>query len=252
MKKNTRKSLLLIFGSIVSWSLMLGVPIQAATEDEQIALKLATLLRSSRKVISDNQDLINEQKTGKNLTAQRVLEEGKANYAKATGQPFPTLNKATKEGKLLQAEIDSIQEVMTDAQTLINDPNLGFKGFLPAVFAKRVADAFKPKVGEEAYLKLTAPKELIRNRANRPDPWEDSVIKTKFQGGGWEKGKAFSETTDLNGKKAYRLLIPEYYGPSCLSCHGDPKGELDITGGKKEGMKLEDLGGAVSAAIYLK
>ena len=141
---------------------------------------------------------------------------------------------------------------MNDAQKLINDPNLGFKGFLPAVFAKRVSDAFREKVGEEAYLKLTAPKELIRNRANRPDTWEDSVIKTKFQGGGWEKGKAFSETTDLNGKKAYRLLIPEYYGPSCLSCHGDPKGETDITGGKKEGMKLEDLGGAVSAAIYLK
>ena len=47
-------------------------------------------------------------------------------------------------------------------------------------------------------------------------------------------------------------MIPEYYGPSCLSCHGDPKGAPDITGGKKEGGKPDELGGAISVAIYVK
>ena len=36
----------------------------------------------------------------------------------------------------------------------------------------------------------------------------------------------------------------------CLNCHGDPKGELDITGGKKEGGQLGELGGAISVVIY--
>ena len=60
------------------------------------------------------------------------------------------------------------------------------------------------------------------------------------------------QEAQLNGRRAYRVLIPEYYETSCLACHGEPKGSEDITGGKKEGAKLGDLGGAISAAIYLK
>ena len=85
-----------------------------------------------------------------------------------------------------------------------------------------------------------------------PDVWEEQTIKTKFQTAGWKKGKFVEEEGELNGRKAYRLLIPEYYEASCLACHGEPKGATDITGGKKEGGKLGDLGGALSAALYLK
>ena len=52
------------------------------------------------------------------------------------------------------------------------------------------------------------------------------------------------------GKQAFRLILPEYYKESCLGCHGGPKGERDITGGKKEGGVLGELGGAISVAIY--
>jgi hypothetical protein len=187
-----------------------------------------------------------------NLTAKKVLEEAKANYAKATGHPLPTLDKTSMEGMMLQAELEAIQEVMDQAQPLINDPNRGFKGFLPAVFAYRVAKRFSQKVGDLAYLKLTAPEELIRHKGNMPDDWEKQTIKNKFQSAGWKKGGFVAEVAELNGKKAYRLLIPEYYEASCLACHGEPKGATDISGGKKEGGKLGDLGGAVSAAIYLK
>jgi len=85
-----------------------------------------------------------------------------------------------------------------------------------------------------------------------PDAWEEQMIKTKLQSPDWPKSKAVAEEAELNAKKAYRLLIPEYYQASCLACHGEPKGATDITGGKKEGRKLGDLGGAISAAIYLK
>jgi uncharacterized protein DUF3365 len=153
---------------------------------------------------------------------------------------------------MLQVELEAIQEVMDEAQALINDPNRGFKGFLPALFAYRVAERFSQKVGDLASLKLTAPKELIRRRSNLPDTWEEQMIKSKFQSAGWEKGEFVAEEAELNGKNAYRLLIPEYYEASCLACHGEPKGAMDISGGKKEGGKLGDLGGALSAAIYLK
>ena len=37
--------------------------------------------------------------------------------------------------------------------------------------------------------------------------------------------------------------------PSCLSCHGEPKGELDITGYPKEGAHEGDLGGIISITL---
>ena len=49
---------------------------------------------------------------------------------------------------------------------------------------------------------------------------------------------------------AQRTLIPEYYGASCLSCHGSPQGEIDITGFAKEGAKEGDLGGIISITLY--
>ncbi len=231
------------------------MPEEAASQkefDHTIALHLTTLLRSARQVISDHQDLINQRRTGKDLTAKKVIEEAEANYAKTTGHPLPTLDKTSVEGTMLQAELEAIQEVMDQAQPLINDPNRDFKGFLPAIFAYRVAQSFSQKVGDLAYLKLTAPEEMIRHKGNMPDAWEKQTIKNKFQSAGWKKGGFVTEVAELNGKKAYRLLIPEYYEVSCLACHGEPKGATDISGWKKEGGKLGDLGGAISAAIYLK
>jgi Protein of unknown function (DUF3365) len=188
----------------------------------------------------------------KNLTPDRIIEAVKADYAKTIGQPIPTLDPSSLEGGLLQAELQAIRDVIDRAQPLINDPKRGFKGFIPAVFAHLVAEDFNRKVGDLAYLKLTAPSELIRNPRNYPDAWEDQTIKGKLQAAKREKGSYVTDETELDGKKAYRLLIPEYYEPSCLACHGEPKGELDITGGKMEGGKLGDLGGAISVGIYLQ
>jgi hypothetical protein len=231
------------------------MPEDAASQDEidhTVLLHLTTLLRSARQVISDQQDIINEPKAGKNLIGKNLVEQARTKYAEQTGHPVPSLDPTSAEGQMLQAETDAMREVMDQAQPLINDPHRGFKGFLPAVFAYRVAESFSRKVGELAYLKLTAPAELVRHQPNLPDAWEDQMIKSKFQSAGWKKGDFVEQEAQLNGKKAYRVLIPEYYETSCLPCHGEPRGSTDITGGKREGRKLGDLGGAISGAIYLK
>jgi len=46
-----------------------------------------------------------------------------------------------------------------------------------------------------------------------------------------------------------RVLLPLFYGKDCLSCHGTPKGERDVTGYPREGAKEGDLGGAISVKI---
>jgi hypothetical protein len=85
-----------------------------------------------------------------------------------------------------------------------------------------------------------------------PDCRSSGAIKETFQTPEWKKGEFVAEDAPLNGRDAYRLLIPEYYEQSCLACHGKPKGERDITGGEKEGASLGDLGGSISVAPYLK
>jgi len=222
-----------------------------AATDEEVAVSLATLLRASRAVISKNQKHINDPSVGdKGLSSATVVKTAKENYKKATGSSLDDIDPGSVQGKLLQAELQAITEVMDTAQENINRKDVGLKGFLPAVFARLVTQKFKASSAGVATLKLTAPKEWVRNRANRPDKWEHNVIEKTFKSPDHPRNKHVTEATKVKGKDAFRLILPEYYKKSCLGCHGEPKGELDITGGKKEGGKLGQLGGAISVVIF--
>jgi hypothetical protein len=133
---------------------------------------------------------------------------------------------------------------------MIDMKGVGFKGFIPATFARLVNERFEEKVGDKAKIKVTAPEDLIRNRKARPDEWEQHVIEQDFLSAGWPKGKSFTENVEVNGRPSFRMLIPEYYSASCLTCHGGPKGEVDVTGYPKEGKAEGDLGGAISITLF--
>lgn len=250
----------IVAAGLLSAGLLLGLggvwvtaSAQQGANHEALAGHLGVILRSARKVISDNQSLINDKDKGdKGLSAEKVVALTKQNYKEATGKELANPNSGTLESKLTKAALESIKEVMDKAQPLINKPGMGLKGFLPAAFARQVSAEFTKKADGIAVMKLTAPKSYVRNRSNLPDAWEDQVIEGKFKASGWTRGQGFSELGEHKGQRAYRLIIPEYYGASCLACHGEPKGERDITGGKKEGGKEGELGGAISVAIYVK
>jgi hypothetical protein len=228
-------------------------PAAAADDDDKPALAqdVAVLFRSARGVISDNQALINDPaKADKALTAAKVIAGAKDKYTKASGHPLVDVDPTTLSGQVRAAMFAAIKEVMDQAQPLINEPGKSFKGFLPAVFAKQVADRVSKSMEGKLAIKLTAPPAYVRNRSNRPDSWETSVLTMKFASAGWTKNSPFGEVTTRDGHPAYRLMLPEYYGESCMSCHGEPRGERDISGGKKEGAKLGDLGGAISVTVY--
>lgn len=229
---------------LLSLFLVGGMPLSAqADEKEVLAKEVTTLFRSARSVISKNQGLINDAAKGdKGLSGAAVVAKAKENFKAAMGADLP-------DKPALTSLIAAITQVMQTAQPLINEQGKGFKGFLPAVFAKQMADAFNSKASGYN-IKLTAPKDYIRNLANRPDTWESSIIEDKFKSATWKKGQHVAVAGTHKGKAGYRFILPEYYGQSCLKCHGGPKGALDITGGKKEGGKLGELGGAISFVIY--
>jgi len=222
-----------------------------ADEDTVIAQSLAEMLRDARTVVSNNQDLINNPELGdKHLSGRMVLDQTVKIYQKATGSDPATIDPNSRQGRLLRAMMAAIVAVTDDNQATINMKGTGFKGFIPAVFARLVGEDFNQRAKGEAVVKVTAPPELVRNRKARPDAWEADIMKTKLLTAAWPKGQSYSAIVDVDGHPAFRVMVPEYYVASCLVCHGSPKGEMDVTGYPKEGGKVGDLGAAVSITLY--
>jgi hypothetical protein len=220
-------------------------------EDREIADSLATMLRSGRNVISRNQELINNPAIGdKGLTGKKVLEEAVKLYETAMQKEPGAIPQDTRLGKLLRIQMDAIAEVVDNNQATINHVGVGFKGFIPATFGRLVNETFNKNAAGEAEMKVTAPPELVRNRKARPDAWEVKVIQTKLLSPSWPKGQLYAASDTNKGRDAFRVAVPEYYGASCLSCHGGPKGQIDVTGYPKEGAAEGDLGGVISLTLY--
>jgi hypothetical protein len=228
-----------------------GGPALATSQEEEVALNLANMLRAARAVISAEQERINDPAIGdKGLTGDAVLAETVARFEESTGLDPTAVDPDSPLGQLFQAQMAAIKEVMDEAQESINQPEVGFKGFVPAIFARLVNERFKDKVGDRAVIKVTAPAALVRNRMARPDDWESQHIEERLLSPDWPEGQVFSTAAPSGDRDAFRVLVPEYYTAGCLTCHGEPKGEIDVTGYPKEGGKLGDLGGVISITLF--
>jgi general secretion pathway protein A len=53
----------------------------------------------------------------------------------------------------------------------------------------------------------------------------------------------------VDGGRLLRTVMPIYYTEDCLTCHGSPKGILDISGYPREGARAGELAGAISIQI---
>ncbi len=224
---------------------------RTADDDASIAKSLAIMLRASRSVISRDQDRINDPSIGdKGIDGKTVLAEAIQLYRQATSVDPTAVDPNSLLGKLIRMQMDSIAEVVDVHQATINRQGIGFKGFIPAVFGRLVNDAFGRRAVGVAEMKVTAPPGLIRNPKVRPDQWELEAIETRLLSPSWPRNQPYTAIAAKNGVPARRTLFPEYYGRSCLTCHGSPKGEIDITGFPKEGANEGDLGGIISITLY--
>lgn len=238
-----------IFGG--AWFFAVSLAATQQDDDIETALTLAAMLSAARTVISSSQDLINDPDIAdKGLTGDVVVARAVEIFRKQTGTDPTAFDAKTRQGRFLKAQMEAIAEVVDTNQDIINTSGVGFKGFVPAVFARLVNEAFERRLGHEVHVKVTAPPDLVRNRKARPDQWETEVIEAKFLSKDWPRKQPFSTVVAKDGRDAFRIMVPEYYTAGCLTCHGEPKGEIDITGYPKEGGELGDLGGAISITLY--
>lgn len=143
---------------------------------------------------------------------------------------------------VLSQQLDAVWEFMAVNQDLINhdsDGSYNFKGLHCSLVGKSIGKIFGKKTDYVIRYTNFSP----RNKADTPDQFELEALDTFL------KNKDTTEYYDIveyEGKDSFRYLAPMKIDSSCLECHGEPAGELDVLGYPKEGWKIGDLGGAIS------
>lgn len=239
----------MLFAIPDAWGL---VPEQIRAEAEETARLLAKLLQSGRLVIERNQTLIDDPHRGdKGFTPEVFEQQLHEEFRQRTGIDFSTLSHTSANcavpplaRELLPALIEASKEVVRDAQVVINQRGIGYKNFIPATYGSQAAARFSKR----SHVQLKQTSLEPRNPKNEPDEYESSVLR-------WLSGRPnseayVSEVTDSG--RTLRVIMPIYYVRECLTCHGEPKGEWDISGYPKEGAKEGDLAGAISVRIPLR
>ncbi len=240
-----------IMVSIFAVFLSVGVsptPVFAGEDAVETGRLLAVLHDSGRVTVGANQPLINDPDKGdKGFTPEnfekqviaKFRDRAKVDLENLKAEKVPELAK-----KLLPQLIDAMKQTVANYQPVINRTGGGFKGFIPATFGTQAAAAFRAKTG--VYLKQT--QNPPRNPKNQPDEFELKIL-SKFAEPAYPRQgeKILSETVD--GGKATRVMLPLFMLKGCLPCHGEPKGEKDISGYMREGAKEGDLAGAISVKI---
>ena len=242
-----RLVLMMVAVGITTISSAWCTPARAANETTEVAEHLIELVKIGREVVSEHQVTINDAtKAEKGFTADFVADQVMERFKKKTKIDLRVPN-VVPQANFYLALVEAEKEVVDEAQPVINRQGVGFKGFLHAVFARRVGEHFYKKTGVR--MKLTGID--YRTPKSKPDEFEQEVLRM-FSDPRHPKDQVYVRSTTVDGRPVLRMMDPEYASASCLSCHGAPKGEQDIAGMKKEGWKEGSLAGAISLVLPLK
>lgn len=243
-----------VFALMVAVMVMIGqLPAEAVerAEAEETARLLAKLLQSGRMVIERNQSLIDDPHKGeKGFTPDLFEQQLAQEFRLKTGIDLTSLSKTPVSTalpplakELLPALVQASREVIREAQVVINQRGIGYKNFIPATYGSQASARFS----KSSHVRLKQTTIQPRNPKNEPDEYEASVLK-------WLAGRPRAEAyvSELTEEgRTLRVVMPIYYAKDCLTCHGEPKGDLDISGYPKEGHKEGDLAGAITVTAPL-
>ncbi|HFC46513.1 MAG TPA: DUF3365 domain-containing protein [Dissulfuribacter thermophilus] len=242
MKRHFTKGMSLGIVAIVFIVGLLWAAAIPADKAEEIAKYVANMIIAGRGVVASHQSLINDPSKGdKGFTPEYVEKKMKERFREITGKSVEELDPEARA--VVEQVIEAAKMSVKMNQTRINQKGKGFKMYIPAVFGRETGQILKSR--SDIVIKQTTFK--YRNSYNQPDEFEKKVL-TMFSKPDWPKGKGYGEKIG----SIYRYLQPIYIKKPCLKCHGEPAGELDIAGRKKEGYKLGDLRGAISVMFPVK
>jgi type II secretory pathway predicted ATPase ExeA len=219
-------------------------------ELSETARLLAVLLDSGRVVVGRAQSTINNPRIGDKGFSSSVFEgQLRKEFQTRTRHDLHNLAVAPMPESakpLLLRLAFFMQKAVHDVQPDINKKGIGFKGFIPATFGTQVAHSFSKDTGFKLR-QIGPPGTEPRNPNNKPNEQEEQLLYA-VQKNHPRVGDHIVEQ-QLADSRGVRVMLPLFYSKQCLACHGNPKGEVDISGYEKEGFKEGDLGGAISIVL---
>lgn len=150
-----------------------------------------------------------------------------------------------EEARTFAKEMDAVWDFMENVQHPINytsDGHYEFKGLHCAVVGKSVGTIFSH--GSDYKIRYT--NFNPRNILDKPDEYERAALEAFSRDPGVTE---YYGLTEVDGVRRFRYIQALGVEESCLECHGEPRGDIDITGFAKEGWTLASLGGAISMVI---
>ncbi len=132
---------------------------------------------------------------------------------------------------VLSQQLDAVWQFMSINQDVINyDANgdYNFKKLHCSLVGKSIGKLFERKTGYVIRYTNFNP----RNKADVPDEFESQAL-ALFQEDAIST--EFYDFIDYKGENSFRYVAPLRIDETCLECHGEPAGELDVLGYPKEG-----------------
>ncbi|WP_139652349.1 ATP-binding protein [Raoultibacter phocaeensis] len=152
-------------------------------------------------------------------------------------------NEALEKAEVLAEEMRAVWNFIDINQDIINrneDGSFRTKHLVCVVAAKSVSTLFTTNSEYEIHFTNQTP----RQRASAPDAFEEKAFAAFKADPSLEA--YYDVETKADGQRVFRYTEPLYVTETCLECHGEPAGELDQYGYEKEGMRVGDIGGAMS------
>lgn len=151
-----------------------------------------------------------------------------------------------EQAYILSQEMQSVWDFVSVNQDTINtngDGTYTFKGLHCSIVGTSVGALFTNRTDYVIRYVSDHP----RNPKNSPDAFESDAIEEFKSNPAMIEYASFDVMADEIDY--YRYSVPLRMQSSCADCHGNPIGEVDVTGFPKEGLENGDLVGIASISI---
>ncbi len=161
-------------------------------------------------------------------------------------QRAQTQNELREKGEVLSQQMAAVWDFMSSnqerfAKTAYTEDGV-YQGLHCAIVGRSIGQLFTMDSDYVTRFVNFEP----RNKGDEPGDFEARAL-TAFEAD--SELKEYYGTDDVDGEEVFRYLAPMKIKETCLECHGEPKGEIDVTGYAKEGWRIGDAGGAISIVI---
>ncbi len=150
-----------------------------------------------------------------------------------------------EEARTFAREMDAVWKFMETSQDTINytsDGTYEFKGLHCAIVGKSIGAIFSANNDYSIRYTNLNPRRVH----DRPDEFETAALNAFHED---RSVTEYYDTVVEDDVPQFRYVRALEVDESCLECHGEPVGEIDITGHDKEGWTIGSVGGAISISI---